>query len=352
MENKELVNLIFTRIKEYGFKPYNITHPDGYFIFEGAKDSVTHFYLRGHGMWRKWRFGLWVHTEFMSEEYQAEMKQRIENKEMRYEDRPKVISLFAQHETWIDKFKPSRSALCIEMDAEDVKDYLEDHNKDYPLKRIESMLLMMCRHPFMCYQEYCGEFLGYYSERSFVWPFIKYEARDKYQKIRKFIKTLFYYPYTKLKCYFAAKDKCIKELVLYDFEKENPGWSTSYLHEVQTTFTKESTQEEECAWMNKWWHKDDYGEIGYYDYVIHVDSCRKEGSDDYYSYLIEKKENKSLNKVDWLTIILFLLFIVSGIILTVIAPNPVNAILSLFITLIWIMYLVERILSIRRRKHE
>lgn len=82
----------------------------------------------------------------------------------------------------------------------------------------------------------------------------------------------------------AAKDPCIHELKLEDFEKENPGWSTSYLYEVQYVFTEEATQEQECAWMNKWWHRDDYGKFGCYYHVVHVDCCRKVGHDGWYSY--------------------------------------------------------------------
>lgn len=43
MDNKFLVDLVFEQIEKLGFKIVDVAHPDGYFIFEGEKDSVTHF---------------------------------------------------------------------------------------------------------------------------------------------------------------------------------------------------------------------------------------------------------------------------------------------------------------------
>lgn len=285
MTNLDLVNLVFDQIKSMGFKIKDITHPDGYFIFEGEKDSVTHFRLSGHGMWKKWKFGLWVHSEYTTEEKLEELKQKREAGKLKWGEEPKVIQLFAQYETNIDKFKPSASSLLVEYDAEHVIDVLNNKYK-YPWCQMESMLKMMYKHPFMCYDGFCGEYAGYRGE-SFFWNFIKYETEDKIRNLREALNIAFWYPYTKIKCYFARKDKCIHSLEIYDFEKENPGWSTSYLYEIRITFTEAATEDEECKWLNKWFHKRKYGKYGYFDNVISIDSFRKVGMDERFTYDFE-----------------------------------------------------------------
>lgn len=56
-----------------------------------------------------------------------------------------------------------------------------------------------------------------------------------------------------------------------------------------------------------------------------------------------------MTKNDCFAIILFLIMIVIGVILMFISPNPINIITDLFVTMIWVMYLVERIIKIRKR---
>lgn len=104
------------------------------------------------------------------------------------------------------------------------------------------------------------------------------------KKFVKAIQTAWWLPYTKAKIFFAKRDKCVKSIVLEDFEKENPGWSTSYLYEVQITFAEDSTDEKEIKWLNKWFRKQKYGSYGYYDHVISVDSFRREGKEERYTY--------------------------------------------------------------------
>lgn len=145
------------------------------------------------------------------------------------------------------------------------------------------MLEMMKRHPFLCYAGLCGEHAGY-SDMSFIWNFVKYESLEYFQAIKKAITTAIYLPYTKAKIFFAKRDKCIKSIKLYDFEKENPGWSTSYLYQVQITFSEDSTEEEEVKWLRKWFRKREYGKYGYYHSVIEVDYLQKEGLEGVYSY--------------------------------------------------------------------
>lgn len=292
MTNKELVDIVFNEIDRLGYKIINITHPDGYFIFEGAKDSVTHFEVRGKGMWHKWRFGLWVHSEYMTEESINNTKTKRDNGEIVYGQEPKAIQLFAQYETNIDKFKPSRSALLVEYDAESLLDKLKTqkeppkYNPNFnPFYEIENMLKMMHRHPFMCYCEYCGcgDYRSYYGD-SFIYEFIKYETQDKLCKLKKFVLTYTILPYTYVKLFFAKFDKCISDIEIHNFEKENEGWRTNYLYNIIPIFTAECKAEDEVNWLNKWFHKDHYGEYGCYDYIVEISSCKKVGKEGSYFY--------------------------------------------------------------------
>lgn len=294
MENKNLVDIVFDQITQLGFKIKDVTHPDGYFLCDYGKDSVTHFKLKGHGISRKWKFGLWVNAEEMSEEKMKEVKEQIKNGELSYDHQPKVIQLFAQYETQIDKFKPSRSELCVEYDAEQIDNFLNKrdlnvYGQPYTFNGLKDMLRMMYKHPFMCYDGFCGNYAVGYHSHSFIISFIKGESYIIRKKIKKKLLTAFWYPYTKIKCWFAKKAKCIDSLRISCFEKENPGWSTSYLYEVQYVFTEEATSEEECDWLGKWFHKDEYGKYGY-DCIVKVDSCRKIGKDERYFYPLDNNK--------------------------------------------------------------
>lgn len=88
-------------------------------------------------MWKHWKFGLWINAEYMTEEYRAQYEGTDEI--------PKVIQLFAQHDTWIDKFKPSRSDLLFTLDIEQIMDFIEEKDKDiynesYTFNKLKLML--------------------------------------------------------------------------------------------------------------------------------------------------------------------------------------------------------------------
>lgn len=268
MKNKDLREFIFYILSNFGYKIYDIQNVDGYFLFEGSKDSVTHFRLKGHGISKHWKFGLWLNEEYLNEESST--------------DKP-VIQLFAQYDTQIDKFKPSRSNILFELDKESTVEFMNNKHKVFYQGQLEDMLTMMHKHFFLCYNGYCGKYVGY-SDNNFVWEFIREESKLKYKKVKKALYKAIFYPYTLVKITFAGKSKIIKEIELYDFEKENPGWSTDYLYEVRYMFTKEATQKEEVRWLNFWWHRDRYGEYATYHCVISLDDCKKEGHKGRYGY--------------------------------------------------------------------
>lgn len=274
MTNKDIVDLVFNKIKVAGFKSYNITHPDGYFMYEGEKDSVTHFRLKGRGMWKHWKFGLWVNAEYMTKEDFDKADKRHENAD--YDNDPKVIQLFAQYDTQINKFKPSRSALLFEVDNVQLNEYLND-NHEYLFYQLNDMLSMMVRHPFMCYSEYCGRYAGY-ADYSFIGEFIVHEGRVIYRKAKKFLQKSFWLPYTKVKIALCKRSPVVHDIVLNDFEKNNPGWSTNYLYEVQITFTEDATNDQMIDWLNTWWKHTEYGVLGY-DCIVEIGLFHQIGED-------------------------------------------------------------------------
>lgn len=274
-KNREIAEIIFDAIRKMGYKPYNIDYGDGYFIFDMGQDSVVHFRLKG--VWKHWKFGMWVSSEYLDEKYREEEKGRT------YDERYEVVQLFAQYDTQIDKFKPSRSALCVKYYASEWNKHIDGTYKS-PWWKIEKMLGMMKRHPLMCYAEFCGEYTWYYNG-SFLAEFIKYESKDKISKIRESINTAFWLPYTKLKIFLSQKSNVIDTIELYDFEKENPGWRADYKYQVRITFSEDATDEQMCKWLNFWFKKDKYGKSKTFEYVIELGGFRKNGEDKPFTFV-------------------------------------------------------------------
>ena len=266
-KNREVAEFIFSKMKEYGYEPYDISYGNGYFIFEMGDDAVVHFRVKR--VWKHWKFGMWINSDALN--YNEEDKKKYD-----------IVSVFAQYDTCIDKFKPTRSELCVEFKAEDWNE--EEKDNGLCLLDLQCMLEMMRNHPFICYNGYCGKDPGYTRRKSFIWGFIEHESWVLRQKIVKAIKTAWCVPYTKAKILFAKRNKHVKNIELYDWEKNNHGWSTDHLYEVRVTFTADSTDDTEVKWLNKWFKKDKYGKYGYYDYVIEIDTFHREGIEGSYSY--------------------------------------------------------------------
>lgn len=265
-KNREIAEFMLSKIESLGYKPYDVEYGNGYFLFDYGEDSVVHFRVKG--LWKHWKFGMWIFSEYL-------------DKSEEEKDKYPFISIFAQYDTQIDKFKPSRSKLCVEYRASNWDETKEENGLGF--WELEHMLNMMKCHPFICYEGFCGEYAGYY-DRSFIWNFIEYESKEYMYMIQKAIMTAIFVPYTKAKIFFAKRNKIVKSIELYNFEKENPGWSTSYLYEVKITFTKDSTDEKEIKWLNKWFKKEHYGKYEYYRYVISLDSLSRDGLKGTYGY--------------------------------------------------------------------
>lgn len=250
MTNKEIKEAVLNKIREYGFKLHKIQNVDGYFIFEGVEDSVTHFYIKGLP---HWKFALWIKNT--DEE---------------------VIQLFTQYDTQIDKFKPSRSSLLLEYEEREV-----ENGHFYEL---EDMLKFIKRHPLIAYDKDVN-FYEYYGKSYFL-SFIKNELIES--RLEKFIARLItlkslIWAYIKLP--FLRRSKIINEIKITDFEKEYEGLRTTDRYTIDILFKENSTDEEECKLLNFWFHKDKYGrkDWGRYDEYI-ILKLRRVGVKYSYSY--------------------------------------------------------------------
>ena len=173
MNNLEIKNIIFDAIKLFGYKIIKEQRVDGYFLFEGDKDSVTHFHIKGIS---HWKFGLWIHAEYLDDEY------REKEKELTYDEYYKVVQLFAQYDTAIDKFKPSRSDFLVEYNACDWNNYIDGLYKA-PWHEIKAMIGMLKKHPLISYHGLES------TSQSYLLYFIKEELIHNrgYQFIKKFM---------------------------------------------------------------------------------------------------------------------------------------------------------------------
>jgi hypothetical protein len=107
--NREIAEIIFNALADKGFKSYNVSYGDSYFIFQGEPDSVVHFRLKGVN--KHWKFGMWLKAEELDKEEDPESK----------EEPTYIVRFFCQWDRNIDKFKPSASSLLVEIE----KDYFD-----------------------------------------------------------------------------------------------------------------------------------------------------------------------------------------------------------------------------------
>lgn len=263
MTNAEIRKIIFDKLAKLGYKVYDINNVDGYFIFNMGEDSVTHFRLKGHGIWKHWKFGLWLNMNLDEEGM---------------EDDTPVIQLFSQWDRNIDKFKPSRSALRVEVTKREFLGVMDGVGLDglpdmFFMYRLRSMLKFMAKHPFLAYEDFCGEFVGYYTG-SFFWNFIKCEWRHYWRAISEKALTAVWYPYTKLKCLILQRYKCVDKVELVKFSDVVPGYSTDYIYEVNIEFKDNTDEDTATNLLNIFFKRKHYGCYGYYDKIIEINRVK------------------------------------------------------------------------------
>lgn len=250
MTNKEIAQKIFAILAIEGFKAYDIEYGNTYFLFSGEDDSIVHFRMKGVS--KHWKFGMWINAENISEE-------------INHEDDKLIVQFFAQYDTQIDKFKPSRSDLCVRYCNSDYK-YMFNENG---LWEIVHMLKFMRKHFFLAYNGFCGDDTGYMSG-SFIWNYIRYEGWEKWTRAKELWCRCVFVPWTKFKIVLCKNNKVIESIKLEDFEKENPGWSTSYKYGVEIEFVESANDKDMCKFLNKWFKKDKYGKFDTYHHMVEL----------------------------------------------------------------------------------
>lgn len=271
--NRQIAEYIFDKIREFGFKPYDIKYGSVYFLFDHGTDSIVYFRLKG--VWRHWKFGMWINGDCVSGWYRYLSEQKYGKSDVW-----NFVQIFCQHDHCIDKFKPSASDLCISYDIDDWNTREMFPNFFWEL---ESMLNMIKKHPLLCYDGFCGRCTGY-KGGSFLKDYLKYESEWYFNKTKELVGKPFWLTYTKIKLFFATKSKCIKNIIIEDFEKENPGWSTDYFYQVIPVFTKNSTELEQIKWMNRWFKYGEYGKYDVYNCFVKVDKIKIEDDENTYYF--------------------------------------------------------------------
>lgn len=257
-KNKEIAEMIFDKIKSFGFKPYKIEYGNGYFIFDRGEDSVIHFRIKGC---KHWKFGLWINSDYLLEENK-------QPEDTRWDQLYKVVQLFTQYDTCIDKFKPSASTHCVEYNTHEWDSTL---SAPYNFHQVKSMIGHIKRHPFISYY---GD-SGY--DKSYLWYFIKNETEYKIYNVKKYIKEQSDLRWNQFKVFFAKHNKHIDTLTIID--KNTKDWNVSPRYDIDCKFTKDATSEQECKFLDFWFRKDYYENLS-----LRIHKVDKDG---YYCYTRE-----------------------------------------------------------------
>lgn len=268
MTNREIAEKLFNYIRKNSeFEPYNIEYGDTYFVFTGAPDSVIHFRMKGVS--RRWKFGMWVHAEYIDDYERSEEP---------------VIQFFAQWDRSIDKFKPSRSEICVT-----IKAYQFNTEADwFYFTDIVNALIMMKQHPILCYCGICGEEgVGYSTIRSFTMFFLEGEFYYFKRSVVKAFMTAIFLPICKFKVWRAKKHKCVAFCEIFNYEKRNVGWSTSHDYEITCRFKADATNKE-MEKVARIFKRTEYGHYGCFQKVAAMDCYTQVGKNGCFTFSFDK----------------------------------------------------------------
>lgn len=139
--NMALVNFVLRSLEIHGYRPKDVELGDEYFLFTHYPNSRDEFRL--NRVWPGWRFGLWVYGEaFLDPEWDP--------------DRP-VVQLFCQHDSLVDKFKPSASELHVELLLDDFDSLMKNDYKTqfvsepWPMRLVARFADQIRLHPVLSY---------------------------------------------------------------------------------------------------------------------------------------------------------------------------------------------------------
>ncbi len=125
--NEALRDWVFGILSDEGFDAYDVECEDNDWSIRCRYVS-----FRLSGVWGGWKFGLWLFSE-----------QLLANGP----DNLGVVSLFVQHETLIDKFKPSYSPMCVKISRMDF-----NHDLKWPKMDVLGLVRAVRDHPVLVYE--------------------------------------------------------------------------------------------------------------------------------------------------------------------------------------------------------
>ena len=238
--NKALSDIMFNIMKLHGFTPQNIEYYDTYFIFKHNPNSNIHFRVKE--VWNHFKFGMWVNSEVLFNDKGTSTTPA---------DEMNVISVFCQYDTQIDKFKPSRSSLCVNVTKKDMIEWLEHKDTYFQFYfDLKYMIEFIKYHPILAYNDWEVEF--WTINKNPVKNFIRNETTVyKNEFLDKSLKHVFTIYANTLVEKFNRQNEVKTAYIV----PENERFDTSTLVEVRVIFKPEISDDElnECIdriWKN------------------------------------------------------------------------------------------------------
>lgn len=189
-----------------------------------GEDAVCHFKIKGIP---GWKFAIWVNTN--------EEKKNI------------FATVFTQYEKEIDKFKPSRSYYCVNLEQWQVDgDFIYD---------LIGMINEIKKYPFVAYYHNATDIKWHISTLKAIWYFIKNRYAYVVQDLKNWFKNTYEYLTVWIKLFYA---KLIRDKVYYFkiIDKNTEEFKCWPRYEIEIGLNKDHyTDEEILYWKDKYFKK-------------------------------------------------------------------------------------------------
>ena len=232
--NKNIADTVFNVLKTFKFTPYNIEYGDTYFLMQGNPNSVIHFRVKE--VWKHWKFGLWIHSENLFKKnlngYSKDYYNSVEDLS--------VIEIFVQHDTLIDKFKPTASTFCQTIDVGTFKLFLSKNftsKTEFPWSSIHQMLLWIKDHPFLAYDDVSPE---WYRGKGSIKRYLDFEIKEQSKEYKELALTFIFAHYAKHKITKLKKFEEVDKVGILDLGE---GWVSNPRITVITKFKEDVSNE-------------------------------------------------------------------------------------------------------------
>ena len=238
--NEALKTFVFSALESKGYKVEVIDSGD--FGDSFLKGSGVWFRLSR--VWKRWRFGMYLYGERLLDDTR---------------DGKPVIIMFCQHESVVDKFRPSRCDLCIDIVKFEVESLLERGNfygwrvrpcKSIATRRVVSLAEQIRLHPFVSFamDGRFGALDGHPIKET-----VSYVGRDFITRLCKRASVKALAAYAKPRVAIARRLPCVEECTFVDHGEH---WYPRMV--VRCRLRGVPTEDEQEA-INRLFPKDFYG---------------------------------------------------------------------------------------------